>query len=145
MHKQIFLGVFLAFLVLLSSGCGNHVKVTGKVTFPDDTPLTVGKVVFETDTFSASGTLQPDGTYTLGSLKENDGVPPGTYRVSVAGAMQAGEAKTVTTSSGGVTSSVPMSIYTSAIDTKFSRGETSGITCEVKKSMTFDFKVDPPK
>ena len=145
MLKKSFCGIALIVL-FLATGCSNNLKVTGKVTFPDGSPLTVGKVVFETESFVASGPLQSDGTYTLGSVKENDGVPPGSYRVSISGAMVAGEAKNVTMkSAGGISSTVPMSMYSSAVDTKFSRGETSGITCDVTKSMTFDFEVQPPK
>src|SRR5262249_17495889 len=32
---------------------------------------------------SASGEIQADGTYRLGSLKKNDGAVPGTYQVTV--------------------------------------------------------------
>lgn len=143
MKHALYCGMVL--LVLGIVGCGSNVKVSGKVSFPDGSPLTVGKVVFETDSFIASGDLQPDGSYTLGSLKKNDGIPPGTYRVSVAGAMKAGEAKNVTMSSGGISSTVPMSLYMPVIAPKYTKGETSGITCEVQKSTTFDFKVEPPK
>ena len=148
MFKKVFCAATILF-VLGGIGCSDKVRVTGKVTFPDGTPLTVGKVVFETGNFAATGDIQPDGSYTLGSLKANDGIPPGTYSVSVAGASVPGETREVSTSvasaAGGVTtSSVPMSMYVPAIATKYSRGETSGITCEVKKSMTFDFEVQPP-
>jgi len=148
MFKKFFCTVTILF-ILGGIGCSDKVRVTGKVTFPDGSPLTVGKVMFETDSFAASGDLQSDGSYTLGTLKANDGIPPGTYRVSVSGATVSGGTRDISTSvasaSGGVTvASVPMTMYVPAIATKYSRGETSDIICDVKKSMTFDFKVEPP-
>ena len=141
--KQVFYcGMIL--IVLMAVGCGRNAKVTGKVTFPDGSPLTVGKVVFETESFVATGPLLPDGSYTLGSIKAKDGVPPGTYRVAIAGAMQAGATKNMTAGSGNVSTTVPMTFYSPAVAKKYTSAETSGITCEVKKSMTFDFQVEPP-
>ena len=142
--KQIFYCAMIL-IILMAVGCGRNVKVTGKVTFPDGSPLTVGKVVFETDSFVATGPLLPDGTYTLGSIKAKDGVPPGTYRVAVAGAMQASGTQNMTSGSGNVSSTIAVTLYSPVIAKQFTSAETSGITCEVKKSMTFDFQVEPPK
>ena len=70
------IGVVL-FVFLFQAGCSNHVPLRGTVTFSDDgAPLPNGMVIFEAGAFSAVGPIKPDGTYRVGSLKENDGIPP---------------------------------------------------------------------
>lgn len=122
----------LLFVLLLLSGCGNNVKLRGKVTFADDTPLTVGTVCFQNGAFLARGFLQPDGSYVVGSLTEVDGLPPGSYRVYIAGAQRViGEDKD------------ELPIYESLIDEKYARPETSGLTLKVESSQRrFDIRVD---
>jgi len=75
---------FLAILVFTTVGCSDKVPMRGKVTFSDDqSPLTVGQVAFTSDTVLARGQLKPDGTYVIGTDKEKDGLPKGTYTVSI--------------------------------------------------------------
>jgi len=126
------------FLFLLVSHCvvgcgGGKVGLRGKVTFSDDdSPLTVGTVCFETDTFIARGVLQGDGSYSMGSMSNSDGLPPGIYRVYVTGAVRAPD-----NAGGGMTMPIPL------IDSKFASGRSSGITAEITTSTkTFDFQVD---
>ena len=84
MNRRTLFFLFLATLMVSVVGCGDKVPMRGKVTFSDDqTPLTVGQVSFQSDTFLARGYLKPDGTYVLGTDTEKDGLPKGTYRVSV--------------------------------------------------------------
>lgn len=76
-------------LVLAITGCSNKVTVRGKVTFSDDqSPLTAGQVVFQNDTLQARGPLKPDGTFILGTISEKDGIPKGTYQVTITNAME---------------------------------------------------------
>ena len=129
--------VFASILVY-SAGCGGNSAVSGKVTFSDGTPLTVGKVVFETETFYAFGPIQSDGTYTMGSSKSGDGVPKGTYQVSIQDVVkptivQQGMRAPIIT--------MPTSI---PIDQKYFAGNTSGLACEVKGRMRYDITVEPP-
>ena len=121
-------------LLIFLSGCSNHVPLRGTVTFSDDgSPLPSGSVIFETDSFSAVGPIQPDGTYRLGSLKENDGIPPGTYQVYVQGVVQAN------LSLGGAGAPVAELL----VDPKFTSPKTSGLVFEVtSKNRQFDFSVD---
>ena len=143
MNRSI-LNLVIVAVTCCAVGCSENVKVSGKVTFPDGSPLTVGKVTFETPTFSVSGMLKSDGTYALGTLSEGDGIPPGQYKVFVAGAMQ---------QTGGANAGVPragaggqaMPMFLPAVAPKYTKADTSGITCEVKGSMTFDFTVEPPQ
>ncbi|MDR1925129.1 MAG: hypothetical protein LBQ66_12225 [Planctomycetaceae bacterium] len=88
MTRLISCCVLLVLIVL--SGCGsNNVGVSGKVIFSDDgSPLTCGVVHFATDTFQATGTIKEDGTFVMGSFGERDGLPVGTYQVSILGASE---------------------------------------------------------
>lgn len=115
-------------LCVFAVGCNSKIAVSGKVTFPDGSPLTVGKVVFEDQAgeFTYSGILKPDGSYTLGTLKETDGIPKGTYKVAVYGASEE-------TAAG----------LKHFIDKKFRSTKNSGITCDVQRKTVFDFKVKP--
>jgi len=147
--NQRFLGLVILAVIFCAVGCSKNVKVSGKVTFPDGSPLTVGTVTFETASFAASGALNENGTYVIGSLSQRDGLPPGTYQVYIAGATYQGgtvnmNVPTPNAAGGQTKTSMAMPMFTPAVATKYTRGETSGITCEVKKSMTFDFTVEPP-
>ena len=118
-------------------GCGKGATVKGKVTFPDGTPLTVGEVVFQTESRMTSGRIQSDGTYKLSGATESDGVPLGFYGVRIVGAYGSSN-----TPSGADPSDAPMPIP--LIDEKFEDTATSGLTCEVKGATTFDITVTKP-
>ena len=131
MKNCLALGLSLALLVL--TGCGDKVGLGGKVTFEDGSPLGVGTVCFETDTYLARGTLKPDGSYVVGSLSERDGLPAGTYRVYISGAeKEIGKDKE------------EMPIYESMIDEAMTSGATSGLSVTVPVSGgKYDIKVKP--
>jgi len=89
MHTRKLFFVFLLVLMITAISCSDKVPLRGKVTFSDDqAPLTAGQVSFQSDTVLARGYLNPDGTYVLGTEKETDGLPKGTYRVSIDYAME---------------------------------------------------------
>ena len=130
-----FLSVFLVAMVI---GCsGDNVSLKGKVTFKEDgSPVPRGTVCFETESFRARGILSSDGTYKVGSLKENDGIPPGTYKVYIFGA----EAP-IEDVAGNMNAlrAVPL------VARKYTNAETSGITVQVDaKTKQFDFQVEKP-
>lgn len=59
--------------------------VHGKVTLADGSPLQDGVVTFDdaTNHVSARGFTAADGSYTMTTVKTGDGVPAGTYTVTV--------------------------------------------------------------
>ncbi|MDR2116026.1 MAG: hypothetical protein LBP87_06565, partial [Planctomycetaceae bacterium] len=122
-------------------GCSKNCAVTGKVTLPDGTPLTVGKVVFETDTMVSTGSIQKDGTYKLGTLKQNDGAPRGLYRVYLTDIM-----KPTIEMVPGTDNNSPSKIITKwpdiQVPTKYFNGHSSGLVCEVKGRTVFDIKLE---
>jgi len=82
--NSIIFSLSLALLLVVGCGGGGKVGMSGKVVYSDDkSPLPMGTVYLETDSFLARGTIRSDGTFDVGSLGEKDGLPPGTYRVSI--------------------------------------------------------------
>jgi hypothetical protein len=122
---------FLFILVCITiSGCNNKfIPVHGKVTFEDGSPLTQGGIAFSTATFMADGKIQPNGTFTLTSLKPGDGLPPGDYTVTINASETDAKEKT---------------IY--LIDPVFGDVTTTPLTANVSANQKiFDFKVSKPK
>ena len=125
--------------LLLIVGCSGNVKITGTVTYSDDgAPVETGTVCFisTTSDFMSRGTIT-NGTFTMSSVKADDGLPPDTYDVyftGVEGVVKKGE--TV----GDVTfedQTAP------TIDLKYLSAATSGIQQTVDKSTkTVEFKLD---
>lgn len=128
MNKINFFCLFALALILTCSGCsGGKSKVTGTVKFEDGSPLTMGTVIMEKDNFAGNGPINPDGTFSMGLLKANEGLPPGTYNVAIQGAEpEQGQ-------------------Y--LIDQKLANTRTSEITYEVKSGEKnhFEITVFPPK
>lgn len=135
--KNLFYCLAIFSLVFLAGGCDNgQVNLGGTVTYLDTgEPLECGTVNFTTDSFQARGDIRAGGKYTAGSYKENDGLPPGTYKVYISGAQrEEGQDK------GG------MPVYVPLIDSKFENASTSGLELTVDaKTKTFDIKVDRAK
>jgi len=110
------------------------VGLRGKAIFSDDrSPVPIGTVCFETDSYLARGDLRSDGTFVVGSLRQGDGLPPGRYRVYISGAQ-----KPI-----GKDERSGMEKYESLIDLKFTSGTTSGIEIDVTPTTrTVEVKVD---
>lgn len=82
----------LALLALLAAptwGCGSKserpatLPVQGKVTYKGQ-PVSKGTVTFQSDAGqTATGEIQPDGTYQLSTFVERDGALPGHHKVMI--------------------------------------------------------------
>jgi len=125
--KYCSLAIFTLCLIIIA-GCGSgHVSLKGRVTFSDDgSPLTVGSVILSKPNFESRGDLNDKGEFVMESLRPRDGIPPGTYGVSIVGATDY--------SLGGVQM---------LIDPKWANPETSGMTIDVdRKTKYLEIKVD---
>jgi len=81
--------VVVSLILLGVSGCGGkqtYFPVSGKVTYKDGRPVTAGLVIFEPENqkFSARGEIREDGSFQLGTHKDNDGAMEGEYKVLIA-------------------------------------------------------------
>jgi hypothetical protein len=83
--RYLFRGLAVA-LALAAASCGDgKVKVKGVVTL-DGTPVEGAMVTFIPEAGggrNAFGSTKPDGSFQLMTQKENDGVAPGNYKVTV--------------------------------------------------------------
>ena len=137
--KLSFYHLIFTLILTFTVGCGKNCSVSGKVTFPDGTPLTKGHVLFETDVFQAKGPIQPDGTYKMGSSTPGDGVPRGTYKVSIQGVVT----PNFEPQGEGRPPKVTMP-KSPMIDLKYTSGMNSGLSCEVKGRTKYNITVEPP-
>jgi hypothetical protein len=119
--------VALLFGLLCLVGCSNKIQLGGTVTFEEaGTPLTVGSVIFATSTYEAKGTIGSDGKYTMGSIDVSDGLPKGSYKVYIVGAME----------------ELASGQMRSLIDEKYSNFSSTPLTCEIPApNNKFDIKV----
>lgn len=129
--------IFLLLVALAFSGCSNRVHLEGTVTYSDDgSPLTRGMVLFDDGQIVARGPIGSDGNYAVGVEQENDGIPPGTYRVSIVDA-----AEEIPSGSEYVAPS-----YKKLIDEKYFLADTSELSVTVDTSTKrFDIAVDRAK
>lgn len=131
LHILVLVGIVTA-----SAGCAEQRihPVRGTVKFADGKPLTAGRVVIDTgDALTGSwGAIQPDGSFVMGTNTPTDGVPAGTFRVSITGA--------VTQPSGDQVMLDPKPL----IHERFTKPETSGISFTVPEQEEWDIVVEKP-
>ncbi|MDR3197753.1 MAG: carboxypeptidase-like regulatory domain-containing protein [Planctomycetaceae bacterium] len=120
---------FIVLCLLVFCGCGQGKRVGGTVKYDDGAPVTNGMVTFIKMPHQWIGTINKDGSYEMYELKPGDGVPPGTYQVTVSASSDVG----------------PNTTPVYLVDPKFNNPETSGLTCNVKENTIFDITVTRPK
>ncbi|HTK74426.1 MAG TPA: hypothetical protein VL371_04155 [Gemmataceae bacterium] len=127
--------VFAMNLALLAGCNSGRCIVTGTVSYEDGSPVQAGSVIGEATVdgklVAVQGTIK-NGNFSWGGAKEGDGALPGQYKVIV----------------------VPISLseyqlgqgMTPAVDSRFGKYETSGLSFEVKPGKNeFNIKVTKPK
>lgn len=87
--------------VTICCGCGGKYRthtVRGQVTLQDGTPLDNVEITFQSDDPPITATAVTDarGNYALGTVREDDGAPAGTYRVAVVETEDLSDPDTVT-------------------------------------------------
>lgn len=137
--RYLTLCALLFAVAVVATGCGKP-KVTGKVTFADGSPLTQGTVNFTDDKIICKGSIKDDGTFEMRTLKPGDGVPPGSYKVYLTETMRFGDVQQET-QTGDATAT--MLGTTNDVPPKYSNPDQSGLTIDVKGSMTYDITIDP--
>ena len=141
--KTVFFLCTLILILVVAACCGSNCSVSGKVTFPDGTPMTTGEVVFETPAIMARGKIQNDGTYSLSS-GELKGVPKVSYQVCISGF--APKIEMASPSTDGRPSGPPkVTPPVIPVAKKFLSPATFGLTCEVKGSTKYNITVEPPQ
>ncbi|MDR2171484.1 MAG: carboxypeptidase-like regulatory domain-containing protein [Planctomycetaceae bacterium] len=135
--KRVFQNYVLFLILIVVVGCSKNLPISGTVTFSDDgSPLSAGAVIFDDGVKQARAAIKPDGSFVMGFEKENNGVPAGSYNVTISGAVKL--------------LPNPDDVYPppseNLIDEKYANPATSGLTINVDGSNNkFDIKVDRPK
>lgn len=140
--RRVLCASFLLIFASSLAGCWQprQVKVSGRVTFSDGTPLTYGQVCFSDGYYLGRGDLDENGEYELRIFRKNDGVPPGVYQAYITSAIRfEGDDSRTNRRNPGLAKLVTL------IDRQYTTERTSGWVCEVdKKHKRFDFTVYPP-
>jgi hypothetical protein len=127
--------ILAAVLVGIAGGCGRsdmH-RVSGRVHFVDGSPLRSGRVVVEYDGAQkggAWGRIKENGSFTIGTLSENDGMKAGTYSVTIRDAFEP--------------ATRPDKSATPLVHPRFLSPATSGLSFEVPKQTKWDIVVEKP-
>jgi hypothetical protein len=90
-YRRQLAGVAFCLSLLAAAGCGGErfYPVKGKLVYADTgepvKELADFDVIFTSEKIgkSARGVIQKDGTFQLGTIKDNDGAPPGEYVVTL--------------------------------------------------------------
>lgn len=125
---------------LCAAGCGDRVHVTGRVTFENGQPLTIGQIIFTDDFYMGKSDLDKNGEYSIHTFRRNDGIRKGTYRVYIVGAMRFEETEAIKD---------PLQDYrfdksVQLIDMQHTNPDVSGWEFELKKDSRIDLIVYPP-
>ncbi|MBN2296171.1 MAG: hypothetical protein JXM70_27315 [Pirellulales bacterium] len=123
---------------IVIQGCGgtdrlSTAKVSGLVTL-DGKPLSKGTVVFTPAAGrAATGKIQPDGTFVLGTYATSDGAVLGKHQVAVV-------ARETKSRQGGDPAAPPIT-GPSLIPERYSNSATSGLTFEVTDDGKNEFNI----
>lgn len=139
-HNCSFAFACLLFIGAVLAGCSKNVHVTGRVTFPDGTPLTVGAIYFTDDFVLGRSDINSNGEYSLHTFRKNDGIPRGVYQVYITGAVYF--IPGTSQKSGNTTFS--LDDVELAIDMQHMIPDTSGWLFDVQKNCVINLTVYPP-
>lgn len=141
----------VAILCCLPAGCSPKERmhpVKGTVRFAGGAPLTQGRVAVDLPDGKRSswGSIRADGSFQLGTLTSNDGVPAGKYTVYFLGTTTEPPVDE-SSAPGGTAGAKPAAPFVpqQLIHPRFLKKDTSGISFEVPKQLTWDIVVEPPK
>lgn len=80
MRSNLFINIFVLVFLGGLAGCGK-VHVTGNVVYSDNgEAVRSGQIIFVGENHVGRGTIK-EGKYTVGMLRDGDGIPPGTYEI----------------------------------------------------------------
>jgi hypothetical protein len=125
-----------AALLIVAAGCGSGPAmspVSGRVVYPDGTPLNSGVVEFAPEDGGpvARGTIRPDGTFTL-RTGERDGAAAGTHKVAVV--------QTVVVD--GSPAAALHKHKGRRLNDRYRRFDTSGLQRTVEPGKSHDFRIE---
>jgi hypothetical protein len=126
--------VFLVILIFCA-GCSQKIKTHGKVRYSDGTPLTKGNVFLSNGLQMFQGTINQDGSFYLGEIRDGDGIPVGNYSAWISGA----NTTEYELDQKGERTGKQKDII--IIDPKYTDRETSGLNFEIKPGQKNDLEI----
>ncbi len=152
-NVMLYLSIFcLLLLTLAETGCSGKQPLSGKVTFPDGKPLNCGVIHFVSDSYLSRATIKEDGSFIVGSESEADGIPAGSYKVYIVGAIiedASAVPEKEKVKSGWKDPDVSASQakerpMISLIDQKYTSLDSTPLTFTIPGEKLFNFTVNPP-
>ncbi|MDR0335546.1 MAG: hypothetical protein LBI18_00465 [Planctomycetaceae bacterium] len=134
-------------LLFAMNGCGNKIKLSGKVAYSDGEPLKTGIIMFSKQDFLARANIRADGSYDVGSLSSKDGLPPGKYKVFITGAIETiiATENTLSTQKNAMGEATPeKESFKSLIAAKYTAEETTPLEIEVPGENVYNITVERP-
>jgi hypothetical protein len=130
--------LFFAMILLTTLGCSDKITVKGTVKFSDGEPLTKGEVFFgnAAGTHQYYGSIKPDGSFSLGGLKDGEGIPAGKYSVWLV-RVNLTEYGTDERGRGWVNETI-------IVDPRFEQPQTSGLSFDIDKAADIEITVERP-
>jgi hypothetical protein len=119
---------FVLFSLTLIIGCGTNIPAGGKVSYEDGKPLEKGLVLLSDGKSMYRGDLQANGTFKIGGLKDGEGLPAGTYNVSIGGANEYEY-------TSDITPKIDYKQSVLRIDPKYETPQTSALSIKVERGM----------
>ena len=144
MKRKVFSFCVLCFCLLILTGCSGRVKFSGRVTYEDGTPLTIGDVYFTNETYMAHGSIDKDGYYYLTSYNPGDGIVPGDYQVYITNTLLFGEPEEEEQEDTGTGKLPNLMPPVATVDPVFADPDANGLKCTIKGSGTYDITVYRP-
>ncbi|MDR1053070.1 MAG: hypothetical protein LBL39_02750 [Planctomycetaceae bacterium] len=119
--------ILISFVCLIAIGCGNTVRVDGKVKLEDGTPVTKGFINFNNGDYEARGVIGKDGTYRVETDANGKGLKRGDYKVYFSGTHDLDEKL----------NAVPI------IDKKYDSANTTDLTISIDSGTEFNPVLKP--
>jgi hypothetical protein len=123
-----FVLVFVLFFFMFVLGCGTNVPAGGRVSYESGKPLEKGVILFSDGQSMFRGDLRADGTFKLGGLKDGEGLPAGTYSVSIGGANEYEYTP-------DINPQIDYKLSVLRIDPKYETPKTSQLSVKVERGM----------
>lgn len=141
-----FTAAALGLCILASAiGCSNKVQVTGRVTYENGQPLTIGQVIFTDDYYMGKSDIDKNGEYSIHSVRRNDGLRKGVYRAYITGAFRfQPEENPRSYEYQGQRIEARMDELVPLIDRQHMNPDTTGWVFDIQKKSRIDFIVYPP-
>ena len=147
-HSQIRFFALALFICLVAAGCEVRAPVSGTVTFPDGSPLTVGEIRGFGDGRHIRVFVDEDGSFEFYEVMRGDRVPAGrTYEIMFVNTTVPDPASVPPPPAAGGVPAVFMPRMIDHVDHKFTNAATSGLELVVPRSsapIEFNIEVTRP-